>query len=342
MIYPEDLKKNDVIGVTAPSAGISGKRDNLRADNAKRNLENRGFIIKETDNTRKKEGAKSSSKEKRLEEFMSLWKDESVKAIIMADGGDFACEVLDLLDFEELKKYKPKWISGFSDITNFGYVFTTNLDISTIYAPNYKAFGMKNWHISLENTIKLMEGKELVQNSYDKCEKFEGWIDNSESDPYEEYDLKENVEWKNLKCEKRLEFSGRAIGGCLDSIKDLIGTKYDKVKEYIEKYKDDGIVWFLEIFESNTPTFFRTLWQMKNAGYFKNCNGIIFGRSLMLREDYGIKFEEAVKDAIGDLNIPIVYNADIGHVAPQIPIINGSILEIISENGKGKIKMLHS
>ena len=102
--------------------------------------------------------------------------------------------------------------------------------------------------------------------------------------------------------------------------------------------KKTGIIWFLEIFESNTPEVFRTLWQMKNSGYFENCNGIIFGRPLMMREDYGLSYYQMIKDIFKDTKIPIICDSDIGHVAPQIPIINGSVIEIVSKNGKGNIK----
>lgn len=40
----------------------------------------------------------------------------------------------------------------------------------------------------------------------------------------------------------------------------------------------------------------------------------------------------------GNLNIPIVLDSDIGHIAPQIPIINGSIIKIKSSGGKGSIR----
>ena len=338
MRYPEKLNQNDIIGITAPSMGLKGERNFLRADNAKKNLESKGYKVIETQNVRTSEGQRSSSKEKRAEQFMELWKDEKVKSIIMADGGDFLCEMLEELNFEEIKKYPPKWIQGFSDITNLGYVFTTNLDIATIYGPNYKAFGMRKWHESLENSIKLMNQEELTQNSYEKYEKFEGWTDNQDSDPYEEYHLTEKVIWKNLNNEEKIHIRGRAIGGCFDVIVNLIGTKYDKTSQYIEKYKGDGIIWFLEAFEMTSPKVYLRLWQMKNAGYFKNCNGIIFGRPLMIREDYDMKFHDAVKQALEDLDIPIIYDADIGHVSPQIPIVNGGIIEVISENGKGMIK----
>ena len=135
-----------------------------------------------------------------------------------------------------------------------------------------------------------------------------------------------------------MHFSGRCIGGCFDVIINLIGTKYDKVKEYIEKYKNDGIVWFFDIYEMSTPQLFCHLWQMKNAGYFKYCKGIIFGRPLKIREEYDIGFKKTIKDIFEPLYIPIIYDADIGHIPPQMPIVNGAILDVNYENGLGCIK----
>lgn len=341
MRYPENLKNGDYIGVTAPSMGITGDKNNKRADNAIKKLEEFGYKVKETKSTRTMEKGRSTTGMQRAIELMELWNDSDIKSIICAEGGDFLCEMLEYLDFEKLKNSEPKWIQGYSDITNLGYVFTLNLDIATIYGPNFKSYGMRKWHESLENSLRLMKKEEFIQNSYELHEEFTGW-DNEEAlveeDPYEEYELTKKVNWLNLNGEPKIEFSGRCIGGCLDVVKDLMGTKYDKVKEYIQKYKNDGIVWFLESFETSTPGLYRTLWQMKNAGYFENCKGIIFGRPLIIREEYDTSYYEATKSALNDLNIPIIMDADIGHLAPQIPIVNGAILEIKSENGKGSIK----
>lgn len=335
MRYPKALKDGEYIGVTAPSAGITKEVDLERLDNAKNNFEKLGYKYKETANVRTDERGRSSSAKERAEQFMSLWKDEKVGAIISASGGDFLSEMIDELDWEELKKLPPKWFQGYSDNTGLTFLITTLLDTTCIYGPTIKDFGMRNLHKSLTNSIELMNGKTLIQESYEMCEKAE-W--NERTDPYEEYNLELKVEWKNLKNEDKLSFKGRCIGGCFDVIINLIGTKYDKIKEYIERYKDDGIVWFLEVFEMSTPQIYLHLWQMKNAGYFENCKGIIFGRPLMVREDYEISYKEALEYFFKDLDIPVIYNADIGHVSPQIPIVSGAILEVKSENEKGKIK----
>ena len=94
----------------------------------------------------------------------------------------------------------------------------------------------------------------------------------------------------------------------------------------------------LEAFETNTAELQRTLWQMKSCGYFKYCKGIIFGRPLFIREDYETSFNEAVKIILEDLQIPVICDADIGHVSPQMAIVNGAILKVTSENGKGIVE----
>ena len=47
-------------------------------------------------------------------------------------------------------------------------------------------------------------------------------------------------------------------------------------------------------------------------------------------------YEKALKEIFKD--IPIILDADIGHVAPKMTLINGSIVEIKANNGKGYIK----
>lgn len=333
MKYPKFIKKGDKIAVTAPSAGFYKEEQLREYENAIQNIKKMGFEFLETKNVRTHEDGRSSSAKERAKQFMQVWEDESVDAIICAKGGDFACEMLDYLDFERLKKLSPKWLQGFSDITNLGFVLTTNLDIATIYGENIRDYGMREPFKTLTDSIKIMQGKEVVQKSFGVCEPKE-----DEREIFETYHLTLETQWKNLYDEKKLMFSGRCVGGCLDVIINLIGTKYDRVKAYIKKYKNDGIVWFFDIFEMSTPQVFCHLWQMKNAGYFEHCKGIIFGRAFLLREDYDMKLARVVKDAIGNLNIPVILEADIGHVPPQMPIVNGSILEIMCENGQGEIK----
>ncbi len=335
MDYPEKLKKGDLIGICAPSGGITKPNKILRLNPAIETLREFGYKVIETASVRCGEKGRSTSAKQRAEEFMQLWENEDVKLILCATGGDFLCEMLDYLDFERIKKSKPKWIQGYSDITGLSFLFNTILDIPTMHFQTVKDYAMRPLHRSLTDCLEIESGNEIVQESFELYEK--DWPEDDDN-PYLPYNLTEKVEWKNIVGGEKIEIQGRSLGGCLDCIKCFIGTKYDNVKKYIESHKQEGTIWFLECFEMNTSEVLRTLWQMKNAGYFEICNGIIFGRPLFIRNDYDIDFKEAVFDAIGSLNIPIICDADIGHVSPQLAIVNGAILKITSENGKGKVE----
>lgn len=342
MKYPENLKKGDIIGICAPSQGITKEKDIKRLEEAEKQLKELGYNIIETDSVRKSEKGRSASGEQRAREFMQLWENKDVKLIIFAAGGDFLVDMLEYLDFDKIKKSEPKWLQGYSDITSLNYIFNTILEIPSIYCQNIKDYAMRPLYPNLINALKIASGEEVEQHSFDKYEKVHDFSEqesiSDEDNNNLSYNLTEKTKWINLNKENEIVIKGRAVGGCLDCIKFFIGTKYDNVEKYIQKYSDDGIIWFLEVFEMSTPTVYLTLWQMKMAGYFKNCKGIIFGRPLFIRNDYDIDFNQTVIDILGDLNIPIICGADIGHVSPQVAMVNGAIVEITSNNGKGIIK----
>lgn len=336
MKYPGFIEIGDKIGVTAPSAGITNKDDLIRLNNVKNNINKLGFDYIETDNVRTCIKGRSSSAKTRADQFMQLWNNEDVKVIITATGGDFLVEILEYLDFNQIKNSTPKWIHGYSNITTLSYVFTTLLDIATIYGSNIKAYGMEKLYRNLADSIKIMQGKEIVQESFELCEEFK----QERKNPLEGYNLTKKTCWKSLNSEEKLKFSGRSIGGCFDDIVNIIGTKYDNTKQYIEKYKDDGIIWFLEVYEMNVTNIYLHLLQMKNAGYFENCNGILFGRPLFIKDSKYMNYKEALQEALKDLNLPVIYDVDIGHIAPQMSIVNGAILEVEYQNNKGSIKTI--
>lgn len=334
MIYPDFLNMNDTIGVTAPSAGSEDEIDIKRLDMARTKLENLGYNIKETENCRTTIGeGRSSNKIQRANQLEELYINKSVKAIIGLSGGEFLLEILPYINFKTIAK-NPKWLQGYSDITGLLFPITTNLDIATIYSNNFKSFAMKDWHKSITNNFEILKGNIIKQYSYnlyedERAEKVEG---------DEPYNLTEKVNWINVRGEENIQLNGRIIGGCLDVILCLVGTKYDNTRNFIEKYKQDGIIWFFDNCELSSEALIRAMLQLKEAGYFKYTKGIIFGRNGINRSYYDIDLKKALYEAFEDLEIPIIIDADIGHKPPQMTIINGAIANIKSEKGKGSIE----
>ena len=97
-------------------------------------------------------------------------------------------------------------------------------------------------------TSDVLTGKKLTVKGYDKYEK-EGLKD--EENPLVPYNVTEPCIRKKVPAQD-IQMEGRLIGGCLDVLTLFTGTKYDRVKEFAEAYKEDGIIWFLEACDLNT------------------------------------------------------------------------------------------
>ena len=323
MLYPRFLEKNDIIGIIAPSQGVGDHLASFKK--SIKTLEEYGYKIKETASVRNK-GMVSKTGEKRSQELDEVITDKNVKMIICASGGDFLLEMLPTINWKNIKQ-SPKWIMGYSDPTALLYITTTKLDIATIYGCNAGSFDQTNLHECLKNNLKILSGNILTQKSFDLYQK--GWLEESDG-----YNLTEPVYWEDLNGEVNIQ--GRIIGGCLDCLKDIIGTPYDYTKKFIEKYKDDGFIWYFDVCELSVEEFYRTLFQMKEAGWFEYIKGVVVGRVAVPRCFYkDFSYQDALKKIFP--NIPLIFNADIGHVPPKMTIINGSIAKVTCKEGKGAI-----
>ena len=333
MIIPKFIKKESVIGVVAPSDGADNELKLKRFKNACSKLESLGYKIKLSDNVFNSFMGRSASEKQRAKEFNEMVSDKNVDLIMCASGGEFLLEILPYIDFELLKN-NPKFVCGFSDPTGLLYPITTKCDIATIYGKNFSHFGMEEYHKSEEDFLKIINGIDVVQDSY---EKYEGtYLDKVTG--LESYNLDSDVKWMTVKDED-IFIRGRIIGGCFDIISDLAGTKYDGINEFNEKYKSDGIIWYFDNCEKSMDDVIRILWKFNELGYFKYAEGIIFGRFGKEVSNTYENLIDCLKDSvISKLDIPIIYNADVSHKGPCLNIINGVIAEVEVKNNKGKVK----
>jgi len=138
-----------------------------------------------------------------------------------------------------------------------------------------------------------------------------------------------------------IDFSGRLLGGCVDCLINLLGTEYDRVREFTERYKDDGIIWFLEACDLNLMGIRRAMWQMEHAGWFQHCKGFLIGRPRtgMKAEEFGIDHYQAACEMIRKYNVPVMMDLDIGHLPPMMPLICGSMAQVVSDGRKYRVEM---
>ena len=243
---PKNLEKGYKIGVTATSSGLDSETDHRRLESAIEYFNELAYPVVETNNCVKR---KREEVQMVKQGQMNLW--NYIKILMLPDNfglwGNYLFEMLEYLDVDLIKN-NPKWFQGYSDNTGLTFTITTNLDIATIYSNNFGSFGMKDKHRSLIDNIKILQGQDFTQYSFDKYEaNYHERVTGLES-----YVLDEDVSWKNIYMEdpdNGISMEGRAIGGCLDVLLNLVGTRYDKTKEFISRYKEDGILWYLESYD---------------------------------------------------------------------------------------------
>lgn len=328
MIYPKSLKDNDTIGIIAPSNGIIKERKIKALNVAKEHLINNGFIIDESKDIRKSVYGVSNTAKDRAEDFMKYIKNKDIDCIITATGGDFLIEILEYINFNDILK-NIKWIQGHSDTTNLLYILTTALDIATIYSCNVTGFGYESLHESQLNNIKILKGDMISQNSYDYYEP----LNQKET---ERLKLSVKTSWKIIGKEKS-KLNGRIIGGCLDCLLDIVGTKFDYTNKFIDKYSNNKIIWYFDVSDLTNEDILRGIWQLRNAGWFKNTIAVMFGRLKHEVSYTGITLSEAISRALKNDEICVITDVDLGHTNPKFTIINGAITNININDGKGEI-----
>lgn len=325
MIYPEFLKKGDTIGISAPSAGVGRKLEDF--DRSLAVLRKKGWQIRETASVRLNDMRGGDAKT-RGEELTSLFKDEDVTLIMAAAGGDFLNEMLDDVNWNVLKK-NPKWLMGASDPTGLLFPYTTLYDVATIYGCNAGSYDIEPLPKFLKNNLQIISGNLITQKSFSRYMKTPGFL-------AEKVEFDTPVRWKSTAG--ALHVSGRCIGGCIDVLKDLIGTKFDGAKKFVKRYSDEGIIWYFDNFSQSAEVFYRTLVQMRYAGWFEHTKAVIVGRVLFESSETGMTYEEAITRAFTD--IPVLYNADVGHTIPSMTMINGALLDLSFENRKAELNFI--
>lgn len=348
MRYPEFLKENGTVGFVSPSFSCATEPYRTAFLNSVDYWKKKGHEVSPGENTYVNNGVGISNEPSLCARELTLsYVNPNVDAIISCGGGELMCETISEVDFDLIREAVPKWFMGYSDNTNFTFLLTTLCDTASIYGPCASEFGALKLHPSIEDAYNVLTGKELKVHNYDKWEK-ESLKD--EEHPLVGYNCTEDTLLKgfvpSLSADKgydetdKLKLKGRLIGGCLDCLANIVGTRFDNVGNFVQKYKDDGIVWYLEACDLNVFSIRRALWEMTEAGWFENASGFIIGRALNGEDMFNLdRFDAVLPYTALRCGVPVIIDADIGHLKPMMPVINGALSEACFSDGNLLIDM---
>ncbi|AZN39342.1 S66 family peptidase [Paenibacillus albus] len=337
--YPQ-LQSHSTIGVTAPSSGVDPSRYQWLEQTRER-LGATGLQVQFGDTVWTQNKAKSAPAAKRAEEFNAMIQAADVDLIIPPWGGELLIELIDQVEYDKLP---CKWVMGYSDLSVLLLAITLKTGIATAHGTNIVDLrGEETDELTAmwRPVLSTKAGGSVIQRS-SSCYQKEWPMDSGPS----VFKLTEPTTWRTLltggqQAEGKLRLEGRLLGGCIDVIRHLIGTPYGDVAAFREAYiPGEKLLWYLENCELNTADVRRSLVQMKLAGWFEHCSGIMFGRSPANRPVENYTIEDVYTDLADELGLPIVYDIDCGHVPPQLTLINGAFaeVEVDVDAGSGTVK----
>lgn len=122
-----------------------------------------------------------------------------------------------------------------------------------------------------------------------------------------------------------LDVTGRLVGGCVETLANLAGTRYLDPRPLAAL--GDGLIVYVEAAGDDSPTICRNLHGMRLAGVFDDATAIVVGRT-GAPSIPSLSQHEAVVDALGMLDVPILADVERGHLAPYLPLVNGALARI--------------
>ncbi len=336
MIYPKFINNKSTITLVAPSFGCSTEPYISKLRSAANYISEKGVKIKYGPNALRNDAiGRSNTPEICAAEINESFSDNNTDAVISVGGGELMVEILPYVDFSIIRN-NPKWYMGFSDNTNLTFLLPTICDVASIYGPCFPSFGVLPWHASKEDAWCVLTGEKFSIKNYPKWEK-ESLV--TAENPLAPLNLTEDTILTGYP-NNHLTFKGRLLGGCLDVLVQFLGTPFDMVANFVSKYEKDGIVWFIEACDLNPMAIRRAIFQLDLAGWFKNAKGFIFGRPLSAMDSMlGMDRFEACLAVLKKYNVPIIFDADLGHLPPTMPLITGSIADVMLVNNELTIKM---
>ena len=312
--YPRPLTDGDRIAVTAPSSGVS---DALRPrlDFAVEGLRAAGYAVEVGQHIREYRSHVSAPVEQRAEELMRMLLDPAIAAIVPPWGGETAIDLLPHLDFDVLREVEPTWVVGYSDMSTLLVPLTLVSGWATLHGDNLMDTPYESPFPSWIEVAGITGAVRQHQSPVHNAPGWEDWV----ADPrVTAHSVVPSAGWRRINGDGEVEASGRLIGGCIETVSRLAGTPYGDSSQL-----DGPHLVYLEAAEENAFSTCRSLHGMRLAGFFDQASAVLIGRTAA-PDSPTLTQDEAVIDALGGLGIPIIAGVDIGHVPPQMQLVNGA------------------
>ncbi|MEO8577110.1 MAG: LD-carboxypeptidase [Gemmatimonadales bacterium] len=237
--------------------------------------------------------------ERRAANFMGMWLDPRVKAVIGGTGGYGATRMIPYLEPEVFRR-NPKIFVGYSDITALHLWLMRQCNLRVFHGP------------TVDDLIPI--ARDPTTSS----------LLTAMTNPRPATKMGRDV----ARAVRPGKVTGRLTGGNLSLMQQTIGTSY-------EIDTRDAILFIEETYD---PMSFadERLVHLRAAGLLNDVRGVVFGHLSLDRSEED-EFEDFLLDLLSDLDIPILMDFPAGHEVPNLTLPFGTEVELVADGTTGWI-----
>ncbi len=265
--------------------------------------------------------------EKRAEDLLDAFRDPQTDMILCAIGGDDTYRLLPyLFDHDELADaVTDKVFLGFSD-TTLNHLMLHKVGLRTFYGqaflPDLCEIGPQMHPYTrkyFEELVTTGRIREIVPSDvwYEERRSFAPDRVGTRTPSHADHGF-ELLQGAPV-------FTGKILGGCIDSLYDFFNTdRYADMPALCQKYRlfPDARDWkgrilLLESSEEKPAPgkYRRALECLKETGVFDSAAGVLVGKPM--DETYADEYRQLLAEVIGNPDLPVVFNVNIGHAMPR-------------------------
>jgi muramoyltetrapeptide carboxypeptidase len=302
-LRPKALRSGDIVAVAALSGGLEEGEASLfeRGVDA---IEQMGFEVRVSPLVDPDRRWWWASPPVVAEEFNRLLRDPEVRAIFALTGGRMALSYLDLINLDAVRA-DPKPLLGFSDISTLHLALYARTGLVSLHS-DLVTHGFGYWHESDDGRRKELEDVYLRVLTGDGAPGV----------------LPPGRPWE---CWRSGRARGPLVGGMLNRLVRVQSTSYALTPEHF-----DGAILFWEEAFTSTSVVWNDLHALRHAGVLDRIAGMIVGAPFEVDPTEGgpDTLREIVLDVLGERDIPVLGNVDVGHDPPNLPMPLGAGAEM--------------
>ncbi|HKW09817.1 MAG TPA: LD-carboxypeptidase [Gemmatimonadaceae bacterium] len=295
LLRPAPITKGDTIGVVAPSYSprLGWLTRGVKA------LERAGYsVLLDPEITTLRRFTRAED-ERRAENFMGMWLDARVKAVIGGTGGYGAVRMIPFLE-PQVFEQNPKAFVGYSDITALHLWLMRCARLRVFHGPTVDDLIPSVRDPTMTSLLAALTAPRPATR----------------------------IGRDMARSAKTGRATGRLVGGNLSLVQQSIGTPY-------EIDVRDAIL-FLEETRDPMSVVDERLVHLRAAGLLSQVRGIVFGQLSLDRSEED-EFEDFVLDLVSDLDVPVLMDFPAGHEVPNLTIPLGTEVELVVEESTGWI-----